>query len=240
MKRYLKEFYNKQMFFPTGVGMLINPFYFARDNLHTAMKKFAPMLHGQLLDVGCGRKPYQPLFNVECYVGLDIDNDISRARNQADYFYDGKQFPLPDASFDALLCNQVLEHVFNPEIFLSEIVRVMKPGGRLLLTVPFVWDEHEQPYDYARYTSFGLRALLEHCGLKIVRQEKLGADASVLFQLANAYFFKISRGMSRPVRALVVAPLFAVVNVGGIFARWVLPSNPDLFLDHVILAEKSL
>jgi len=240
VKQHLRAFYNKQMFFPNWIGVLINPFYFARANLHAAMRQFAPMLHGQLLDVGCGSKPYQTLFQVDRYAGLDIDSASSRARNQADYFYDGKQFPLPDACFDAVLCNQVLEHVFNPEEFLQEIVRVMKPGGRLLLTVPFVWDEHEQPYDYARYTSFGLRALLERPGLKVVQQEKLGADASVLFQLANAYFFKISRSMPRPIRAVTVAPLMAAVNLCGIAARWLLPSNPDLFLDHVVLAEKSL
>jgi SAM-dependent methyltransferase len=240
VSQQLRAFYNKQMFFPTWVGVLINPFYFARANLHSAMQEFSPMLHGQLLDVGCGSKPYQTLFRVDRYVGLDIDSVTSRTRKQADYFYDGKQFPLPDSSFDAVLCNQVLEHVFNPEEFLHEIVRVMKPGGRLLLTVPFVWDEHEQPYDYARYTSFGLRALLERPGLKVVRQGKLGADASVLFQLANAYFFKISRSLPRPIRALTVAPLMAAINLCGIVARWLLPSNPDLFLDHVVLAEKSL
>lgn len=240
MKKRLSAFYRRQMFLPTWVGMLINPFYFARANLHAAMKEFAPTLHGQLLDVGCGTKPYQTLFQVERYAGLDIDSAASRARKQADYFYDGKLFPLSDASFDAVLCNQVLEHVFNPEEFLSEIVRVMKPGGRLLLTVPFVWDEHEQPFDYARYTSFGLRALLERSGLKVVRQEKLGADASVLFQLANAYFFKISRGLPRPILTLTIAPLMAIINLSGITARWLLPSNPDLFLDHVVLAEKSL
>ena len=58
------------------------------------------------------------------------------------------------------MCNQVLEHVFNPDDFVREIARVLKPGGALLLTVPFVWNEHEQPYDYARYSSFGLRAFL--------------------------------------------------------------------------------
>lgn len=240
MKERLSALYWSEMFFPTWLGVLINPFYFARANLHLAMKKFAPMLGGQLLDVGCGTKPYQSLFHVDRYAGLEIDTSATRTRNQADYFYAGHQFPLPNASFDSILCNQVLEHVFNPEEFLSEIVRIMKPGGRMLLTVPFVWDEHEQPNDYARYTSFGLRALLERQGLTIVRQEKLGANASVLFQLANAYFYKMSRGLPRPVLALAVAPLLAFINLSGVIAQWMLPANPDLFLDHVVLAEKPL
>jgi SAM-dependent methyltransferase len=68
----------------------------------------------------------------------------------------------------------VLEHVFNPDDFLNEVNRVLKPSGKLLLTVPFVWDEHEQPYDYARYSSFGLRSLLEKHGFSIVKHEKVG------------------------------------------------------------------
>jgi len=92
------------------------------------------------------------------------------------------------------LCNQVLEHVFNPDAFLSEIYRVLKRDGKLLLTVPFVWDEHEQPSDYARYSSFGLKALLEKNGFRIIQHERIGADASILFQLINAYLYTVSAG----------------------------------------------
>ena len=75
-----------------------------------------------------------------------------------------------------MLCNQVLEHVFNPQEFLGELGRVLARGGRLLLTVPFVWDEHEQPFDYARYSSFGLKALLEQHGFRVLQHRKLLAE----------------------------------------------------------------
>ena len=65
----------------------------------------------------------------------------------ADRSYDGKTFPFSDGEFDAVLTSEVLEHVFNPDEFLSEINRVLRDDGVLLLTVPFVWDEHEQPFD---------------------------------------------------------------------------------------------
>ena len=238
MISWLKQIYVRQQFFPSWLGIFVNPFYFARSGLSSAVAEYAPTLKGHLLDVGCGTKPYRELFRVESYVGLDIGSEVSRKRGIADYYYDGKRFPFEEASFDSILCNEVLEHVFNPDEFIAEIVRVLKPGGKLLLTVPFVWDEHEQPYDYARYSSFGLRALLEKQGLKIIQHKKIGTDASILFQLANAYLFKVTQGFSRLIRLMLAASVMALINLLGLLARRLLPNNPDLYLDNVVLAEK--
>jgi SAM-dependent methyltransferase len=238
MMQGLKALYRHQMFFPGWPGIFVNPFYFSRAGLRDAITGMAPHLSGRLLDVGCGTKPYRSLITVDTYIGLDIDNETSRERGIADCFYGGGSFPFGDGSFDCILCNQVLEHVFTPNEFLGEIARVLIPGGKLLLTVPFVWDEHEQPNDYARYTSFGLRALLEGKGLKVLQHEKLGSDASILFQLANAYLFKVSQGMPKPIKLLMTVTLMAAINLLGLLARRLLPCNPDLFLDHAVLAEK--
>lgn len=240
MIHIFKAFYRRQMFFPNWLGIFVNPFYFARAGLRDAMVEFSPKLTGQLLDVGCGSKPYRSLFTVDAYIGLDIDSEISRQRGIADQLYDGNAFPFSDGSFDSALCNQVLEHVFNPDEFLGEIARVLKPGGKLLLTVPFVWDEHEQPYDYARYSSFGLRALLEKQGFKVVYHKKLGADPSIIFQLANAYLFKVSQSLPKSIKLLVTVTVMAFINLAGLLACRLLPGNPDLFLDHAVLVEKSL
>lgn len=240
MMQKLKVIYRQQAFFPGFFGIFVNPFYFARSGLRKAMVEYAPKLTGRLLDVGCGSKPYYSLFTVDAYIGLDIDSNFSRKRGVADYFYDGKTFPFVDGSFDSALCNQVLEHVFNPDEFLGEISRILKPGGKLLLSVPFVWDEHEQPYDFARYSSFGLRALLEKQGFRVIFHEKLGADPSIIFQLANAYLFKITQGLPKFVNLLVTLTVMASINLLGLLARRLLPSNPDLYLDQVILVEKPL
>jgi SAM-dependent methyltransferase len=238
MKKILKHIYLKQMFFPSLLGLVINPFYFARAGLAKSIAIFAHLLKGRLLDIGCGSKPYKKLFVVDEYVGLDIDSEITRKRNMAEVLYDGKLFPLPSNSFDSALCNQVLEHVFNPDEFLSEIYRVLKPNGKLLLTLPFVWDEHEQPYDYARYSSFGLRALLEKNGFAIRQHKKLGADATILFQLVNAYLFKVTQPWSKFAKLIFTATVMAFFNVLGVIVGKCLPDNPDLFLDHVVLVEK--
>ncbi len=238
MVNNFRSYYRRQMFFPGLIGIFFNPFYFARRNLALAISELSANIQGHLLDVGCGTKPYRTLFNVEAYRGLDIDSPITRDRGMADDLYDGKKFPYQDGTFNSALCNQVLEHVFNPDEFLTEINRVMKSGGKLLLTVPFVWDEHEQPYDYARYSSFGLKALLEKNGFKIISHKKLAADATILFQLSNAYLFKLTQRWPRLVKLLFTCTVMATVNIFGVIAGKLLPANPDLFLDHVVLAEK--
>jgi SAM-dependent methyltransferase len=234
----LKSIYYDQMFFPRYIGLFVNPFYFARKGLSAAMIKMSQNLGGNLIDVGCGSMPYKSIFNVDSYQGLDIDTPIARERAIADAFYDGKSFPFESQFFDSALCNQVLEHVFNPDEFLQEINRVLKPGGRLLLTVPFVWDEHEQPYDYARYSTFGLRVLLQKSGFAILQHEKLGADVTILFQLTNAYLYKVTQYWPKLAKYGFTVTVIALINLIGTVAGKVLPRNQDLFLDHVVLAEK--
>ena len=234
----LKKIYNEQQFHPSILAILVNPFYFARCGLRDAIVTFAPSLKGNILDVGCGSQPYRRYFKCNEYIGLDIDTNSNRQAKVADYFYDGSRFPFNDSSFDSVLCNQVLEHVFNPQQFLSEIRRILKPGGRILLTVPFVWDEHEQPYDYARYTTFGLRQLFEEQGLRWLDHKKLGGDVSILFQLTNAYIFKVTWILPKWWRLLILSSFVMPINVLGIIFRELLPNNIDLFLDHVVLAEK--
>lgn len=238
MKATLRRLWHDQQFDPNWIGIFINPFFLARRELNRAMRELAPSASGRLLDVGCGTKPYRALFNVQEYVGLDIDTSLARGRGVADVYYDGRRFPFDDNSFDAVLCNQVLEHVFNPEEFMRELQRVLTPGGRLILTVPFVWDEHEQPHDFARYSSFGLRALLERNGFRVLKQRKLLGDCSLLFQLANAYLYKVSNSRHRAVNLLTTAVLMAPLSALGTVLGRLLPQNQDLFLDQAVLAEK--
>jgi SAM-dependent methyltransferase len=239
MRAALERLYWREQFSPGIVGLFINPFFLARRALWRAMRDFRPDVKGKVLDVGCGTRPYRSLYDVEQYVGLELDTPQARARGIADHYYDGTQFPYGNGGFDTVLCNQVLEHSFAPERMLAEIARVLKPGGRLVLTVPFAWDEHEQPWDYARYSSFGLKALLERSGLRILRHRKLNADAGAICQLANAYLQKVCGTRSALVNLLVCAVLMGPFNLLGLILGRLLPRNPDFYLDHAVLAEKA-
>lgn len=236
MRATLKAYYAEQMMQPGLVGLFVNPFYFARKALYRAMKEFGRDIRGRVLDVGCGARPYEHLVQATHYVGLEIPG---RKSVRADVLYGGGCFPFADRSFDAVICNQVLEHVFRPDAFLREIARVLTERGRLLVTVPFVWDEHEQPRDYARYSSFGLAALLQQNGFSILQQRKTAGDARVLFQLLNAYLYKLTATRNPYVNFAAALLLMAPVNVLGSVVALIAPRNPDLFLDNVVLAERN-
>lgn len=234
----LKRRYIREQYLPGWLGVFINPYYHARSGLHRAIRELAPELTGRLLDIGCGHQPYRELFRLDAYVGLEYDTPANRASKQAEFFYDGTRFPFSDCEFDSAICSQVLEHVFNPEEFLDEINRVLKAGAPLLLTLPFVWDEHEQPHDFARYSSFGLRALLERHGFEILRHEKTLPDLRVIFQLINAYLFKRLFGRNPYFNMIICALFMSPFTMLGSLLACVTPGNPDLFLDNVVLARK--
>jgi ubiquinone/menaquinone biosynthesis C-methylase UbiE len=174
---------------------------------------------------------------VEEYVGLDIDTERSRSVGIADYFCDGHRFPSDDATCDAILCYQVLDHVFNPDEFLGEMHRVLRIGGGVLVAIPFIWDEHEKPYDCAWYSSFGLRALFERHGFTVEHHRKVKANVSVIFQLLNVYLYKVVPSWLA-VRAVACIGLMAPIPYLGILLGWILPDNEDLYLDQIILARK--
>lgn len=235
----LKALYIKEQFNPSLIGLFINPFYFARKGLFNSIANKLVHLDGKLLDVGCGTKPYQSLCYVEEYIGLEIDDEGNRNHQFADSFYDGKTIPFENNYFDSILTNQVFEHVFNPDEFLKEINRVTKVNGLMLLTVPFVWDEHEQPYDYARYSSFGLKHLLKKNGFEIIEAQKTNNGIEVIFQLLSAYLYKVTNTSNIWINLFLNIFLIAPVNIIGLILGKILPKNNDLYLDNVVLAKKT-
>ena len=236
----LKIYYLRQRYIPTRLSVVLNPFYLARVGLLNSIVALGQNLGRNILDVGCGTSPYRFLIPHDSWRGLEIDTPEARTRGVADDYYEGLSFPYGPNHFDGVLCNQVLEHVFTPEEFLAELFRVLKPGGKLLLSVPFIWDEHEQPYDYGRYTSFGLASLLGGAGFEILRHEKVGTGSTVLFQLVNAYVHKLVAQRSFYLQGLAMMFIMAPVNLLAIILIPLLPHHGDLYLDHVVLAEKPL
>jgi SAM-dependent methyltransferase len=230
---------SREQFAPSILGLFVNPFYFARKGLYRNVRDIGHHVQGKTLDVGCGQKPYRELFRSSEYIGLEIDTPETRQNSRADVFYEGRTFPFADSEFDSAVVNQAFEHVFHPEQFLREIRRVLHPGGILLMTVPFVWDEHEQPRDFARYTSFALQELLHREGFAVIEARKSIGDIRLVFQLLIAYIYKVTLSKNKYLNLFLTVFLMAPFNIVGELLAKVTPKNEDLYLDNVILARKN-
>lgn len=108
----------------------------------------------------------------------------------------------------------------------------------MLITLPFVWDEHEQPYDYARYSSFGIKFLLQQNGFKVIKQEKTNNGIEAIFQLINVYIYKKLCTKNRFLRFFTIIFLCSFFNITGSLLALILPKNNDLYLDNIIVARK--
>lgn len=137
-----------------------------------AVKKHSGLLNGRVLDIGCGRKPYESILRRYCtaYVGMDRLQS-AHGTGSIDVAGDGLHLPFRGNSFDAAVAFQVMEHLPEPGRFLAEVSWVLKPGGTVLLATPFMWGEHEEPHDYYRFTRYGLRHLAQRADFEVVSIE---------------------------------------------------------------------
>ncbi|MFT3825563.1 MAG: class I SAM-dependent methyltransferase [Chitinophagaceae bacterium] len=241
MLQTIITFLKKQSFQPGPLGILVNPFYFIRRSLFKNIKLFSTDLQGRLLDFGCGRKPYRSLFNhVSEYIGVDIEQTGHDHTNSlVDIYYNGKTIPLPDNSFDAVFCSEVIEHIFNVDEIMPELHRVLKPGGKILITVPFCWNEHEIPYDFGRYTSFGIKHVMEKNGLEVIKFKKSGSFSYVNFQLWALYIYE-TLGIIKPKKLrYILSMLFIMpINIIGTIICAILPRNNSMYFNNVLVARK--
>jgi SAM-dependent methyltransferase len=123
-----------------------------------------------ILDAGAGESAYKRLFDHCNYKAIDLAVGESRWNySNLDYIGPLNDMPIDDAHFDAVLCTQVLEHLEWPRESVAEMYRVLKPGGRIFISVPMAQREHQVPYDFFRYTSYGLRSILSHAGFTEIK-----------------------------------------------------------------------
>lgn len=183
--------------------------------------------HGDVLDVGSGAQPYRPLLPPDArYRAIDsasAESDFGYSMPDTDYFH-GDHWPVADASVDLVLSTETLEHIPEPAVFLAEARRVLREGGRIVLTVPFSARWHYIPHDYWRYTPSSLRNLLERAGFAAVvvnarGDERTVACAKVMALILPSLFphgggfglRRLAAGLSLPV--LVVVAMLAQMTL---------------------------
>jgi len=160
-----------------------------------------------VLDAGAGAGPYRHLFAGVNYESADFAQ-LDKRYTELTYVCDLTAIPVEDARFDRVICNQVLEHVPEPEAVLAELHRVLKPGGELWVSAPLFFEEHEQPYDFYRYTQFGLHHLASSAGF---------AERNI--EWLEGYYGTFSHQLATAARQLPKRDLAARV-VAGLGARY--------------------
>jgi SAM-dependent methyltransferase len=190
--------------------------FIPRKLLRDAVREFGGRLDGRMLDVGCGSQQYRKFLGCREYFGIEWSAD-----KRPPVVADVTQIPFCDDAFDSALCTEVLEHLPEPGRCLSEIHRVVKPGGQVFFTVPMTVHTHSEPYDFYRYTAFGLRYLLEKHGFEITTLRRLGGVVSVMASRGinlgcEAASDRLDRSALKRIRRHLVMPLAA----GGSLAMY--------------------
>lgn len=172
-----------------------NPLFLQLNFAIEAAKSFFTQLPSdkklKIYDFGCGQKPYKIFVNNHEYIGIDID----KSNDQADIYADITSVPIDSNSADIVTSFYVLEHVEDPQKVINEKFRVLKEGGVLFMLVPLYWEEHEQPYDFYRFTRFAIEKMMINAGFKNIEISEVNTSPSILgMHLARFFdrkFFRV-------------------------------------------------
>jgi SAM-dependent methyltransferase len=197
--------------------------FVVRRSILQVIETVLPRLSGTLLDVGSGYQPYRSLVTappsrVSQYIGLDLRGNRYQ---RPDLEWDGHMIPLQESSIDCAIATEVLEHCPAPEGIMREIWRVLRPGGLLCLTVPFLWPLHTVPYDEYRYTPFALERHLHNAGFCQIELRPTGGWDRSMAQMLGLWarrrwthipYKKPRDSILRRVLPRVVLPVISVLD----------------------------
>ena len=198
-------------------------------------------IKGTVYDLGCGERPYERfiLEHANHYVGVDWSNTLHALK--ADIVADLNE-PLQtidDRVADTVFSISVMEHLCEPQQFLEEAFRILKEGGGLLLQVPFQWHVHEAPYDYFRYTEYGLKYLLAKTGFRNIEVTATTGFWSTMALKANYHSLRYIRGpklLRYVVRSLLIPFWLADQSIADFLDR--IDSDKNETAGYIVMAFK--
>lgn len=190
--------------------------YIVRNEIFNAVTNAIPLFSGKLLDSGCGSMPYKKMIlsnsAITNYTGLDIEAGLNYDDVQPDYLWDGKKMPFDDTSFDVVISTEVLEHVSDPDAYLAEVKRVLKPGGMFFFTVPFLMSLHEVPHDYYRYTPFALEMIFKRTGFDDIKIKPMGGYHAAMAQMLGLWVNMYLWGKKKKIMRLIAKPIISYLH----------------------------
>lgn len=238
----LKEKILQENFFrPRWYSVFINPYFINRNSLYNEVKKFSAKIKktDKILDVGCGLKPYRKVFKTKEYIGIDIDfGGHPNDQKNVDHFYDGETIPYEQQTFDNILCTQVLEHTIKPETTIKEMSRVIKTNGLLFISMPFIYPEHEIPFDFQRYTKYKHIKLLTENNFSIVQIKKTTGFWGTFGQVFVVYIFESIKFRASFLKTVLSIFILGPIQIFSIILDILfIKSGPTM--DYVIIARKN-
>jgi len=211
--------------------------------LHGLLSEMNPSV--RVLDVGCGGQPFRRVIESlgACYFAMDVEQNEDDSVD----FVAAIDGPVPEAilaggPYSLILCTEVLEHVADWQAAFASFVRLLAPGGVVVLTCPHFYQLHEEPYDYFRATTYAIETHAERAGLLVDRVERLGNAWDVLGGvLANINVSAvrrdvISRGLSYLARLVLRQVLFALLRRRWFHNRF--DANSKLYLANAAIVRK--
>ena len=232
-----------------SIGRLRRFFDLQASSIWNDVARLSPHIAGTVLDVGCGAQPYRRLFKSAAhYLGIDSGNAKSHfGYNAPDtVYYTGDVWPVENASIDFILSTETLEHVLEPLQFLNEGRRCLRPGGAILLTMPFAARWHYIPYDYWRFTPSGLHHLLETAGFIETRVYARGNAGTVACYKMIALILPLlmprdSAPILRWALRLLAIPLIPLVMILAVIGNLtLLGRGGDDCLGYTVLSKRGL
>ena len=197
-----------------------------------ALAQFAS---GHLLDLGCGQAPLYGAYKefVTTVTCIDWPGSLHRS-SHVDVFADlNEPLPIEGEQFDTVLSTSVLEHIWQHQLLWSEMARILKPGGHIILGTPFLYVVHEAPHDYFRWTAFALRQACLQVGLDVTELRAYGGGLDVLADLIMRLTHRKS-----PRTAGLFAALASLGLRKGVLRRISDRTSNTMPLGHVIVARK--
>lgn len=219
-------------------NVLCNPVFLSEMRLRWALKAEIERLgidKKRVLDLGCGEKQYQHFFSQADYVAIDVQSSGRPDELKlADIYFDGVNIPFESDFFDVILCSQVLEHAKDPLALMKEANRVCKSNGAIILSVPFVYPEHEEPYDFRRYSAFGVYQLAEKLGCRINYIVKDSKSIEVITVLLNLFLVNSLLPNIKWVKPAVSAVFCFPAQMIAMVLSNILRDRQDLYFNIVV------
>lgn len=196
----------------------------------------ARYLKGKLIDIGCGNKPYHSDLKNLVTEHIGLDHELSpHDKSNIDLVGTAYQIPLETESSDSVLCTAVLEHLEEPHIALVECLRVLKPGGYAIYTIPFIWHLHEKPRDFFRFSKYGIKYIFEKAGFEIIDSQALSGFWVTFGQEFVYYLYRFNRG---PLRWFKIIEILGYLIQGSSYLLDKIDKAEDWTWMYIVVVQK--